>query len=110
MDGRIIDMANCNDLSILVWWEVLWVEVAHCFKHHLIVLTIALTCHYKCLFQAQRKLFKTGTAGVASKKTELGVWGGALSPPAGMLEDGVPYENFRGFRCHKLAYNNPKTN
>ena len=27
------------------------------------------------IIQARRTLFKTGTASVASKKTELGVWG-----------------------------------
>ena len=49
---------------------------------------------YFKLHQARRTLLKTGTASVASKKTELGVWGGALSPPSGVLEGGARYENF----------------
>ena len=44
--------------------------------------------------KARRTLFKTGKA---SKKTELGVWGRSK-------------KIVRGFRCPKLAYNNPKTN
>ena len=47
--------------------------------------------------QARRTLFKTGKASVASKKTELGVWGRSK-------------KIVRGFRCPKLAYNNPKAN
>ena len=46
-------MASCNDLSTLVWEEAPWVEVAHCFNHPLIVLTIALTCHDRCIFGIQ---------------------------------------------------------
>ena len=56
--------------------------------------------NHKNNVKARRTLFKTGkasVASVASKKTELGVWGRSK-------------KIVRGFRCPKLAYNNPKTN
>ena len=56
--------------------------------------------NHKNNVQARRTLFKTGKASVASiasKKTELGVWGRSK-------------KIVRGFRCPKLAYNNPKAN
>ena len=61
--------------------------------------------------QAQRTLVKTGTVNVASKKTELAVWGQRCKPPQrGVLGAEPPTKFFRGFRFPKLAYNNPKTN
>ena len=45
--------------------------------------------------QARRTLFKTGTASVASKKTELGVWGRS-KPPSGGAKGQSPLRKFLG--------------
>ena len=44
--------------------------------------------HELNLYQARRTLFKTGTASVASNKTEMGVWGALLG--------GSPLRKFLG--------------